>query len=186
MIAGTSGSETKLCQPAPSQSKSTQTRSSSLGSRKTVAPFDPCCFRFSAPLVEKIFTNRSKSSTCVVAKIISLLLSVLSAGARRRWSGESAPRTPERHRANALSGVNEVVLERPDRRGGAAADAGLLVDVLDVVPDGLGRDAEMRGDLLIGLTAHEHEQDFQLALGQPGRQLVRSLLHAVAGGIEHR
>ena len=44
----------------------------------------------------------------------------------------------------------------------------------------------MSADLLVGLTAHEHEQDFQFALGQPGRQLVRSLLHAVAGGIEHR
>src|SRR2546430_294234 len=69
-IGGTSGSETKLCQPSAFQSKSTQTRSSSLGSRKTVAPFDPCCFRFSAPLVEKIFSKRSKSSTCVVARII--------------------------------------------------------------------------------------------------------------------
>src|SRR3954469_5836214 len=69
MIGGTSGSEMKLCQPSSSQSKSTQTRSSSLGSRKTVAPLDPCCFRFSAPLVEKIFKKRSKSSTVVVARI---------------------------------------------------------------------------------------------------------------------
>ena len=30
--------------------------------------------------------------------------------------------------------------------------------------------------------AHEHEEDFQLALGQPGRQLARSPLHAVACG----
>src|SRR5205823_10799661 len=59
MIGGTSGSETKLCQPSASQSKSTQTRSASLGSRKTVAPLDPCCLRFSAPLVEKIFSKRS-------------------------------------------------------------------------------------------------------------------------------
>jgi hypothetical protein len=41
------------------------------------------------------------------------------------------------------------VLERPERRRGPAADAGLLVDVLDVVPDGLGRDAEILGDLLV-------------------------------------
>src|SRR6187401_1184306 len=71
-IAGTSGSETKLCQPSASQSKSTQTRSASLGSRKTCAPLDPCCLRFSAPFVEKILKKRSKSSTCVVARIISL------------------------------------------------------------------------------------------------------------------
>ena len=78
--------------------------------------------------------------------------------------------------------VNEVVLEGPERRRGPAADAGLLVDVLDVVPDGLGRDAEILGDRLVRLAAHEHEEDFQLALGQPGGQLARSLAHAVAGG----
>src|SRR6476646_3257246 len=79
MIGGTSGSETKLCQPSASQSKSTQTRSASLGSRKTCAPFDPCCLRFSAPFVEKIFKKRSKSSTCVVARIISLPFCLSSA-----------------------------------------------------------------------------------------------------------
>ena len=78
------------------------------------------------------------------------------------------------------------MLERPQRRGGPAADADLLVHVLDVVPDGLGRDAETLGDLLVGPPAHEHEEDFQLALGQPGGQLPRSLAHAVAGGSEHR
>src|SRR4051794_38915333 len=67
MIAGTSGSDTKLCQPCSSQSKITQTRSPSEGSWKTIAPFDPCCLRFSAPFVEKTSMKRSKSSTCVVA-----------------------------------------------------------------------------------------------------------------------
>src|SRR6266508_2788585 len=185
-IAGTSGSETKFCQPSASQSKSAQTRASSLGSRKTVEPLDPCCLRFSAPFVEKISRKRSKSSTFVVARIISLLL--LSSAPPLDADGEASvrPQTPGRHRANALSGVDEVVLEGPERRRGPAADAGLLVDVLDVVPDGLGRDAEILGDLLVGLAAHEHEEDFQLALGQPGRQLARSLPHAVAGGSEHR
>src|SRR5919201_2942558 len=64
----------KLCQPASSQSKTTQTRSSSLGSRKTCAPLDPCCLRFSAPLVENAFQKRSKSSNFAVARINSLLL----------------------------------------------------------------------------------------------------------------
>src|SRR6058998_1154742 len=76
MIGGTSGSETKFCQPDASQSKSTQTRSFSLGSRNTVEPLEPCCFRFSAPLVEKVFRKRSKSSTFVVAKIICFPLSL--------------------------------------------------------------------------------------------------------------
>jgi hypothetical protein len=34
--------------------------------------------------------------------------------------------------------VNEVVLERPDGCGGATTDADLLVDVLNVMADGLG------------------------------------------------
>src|SRR5438093_11420119 len=58
MIGGTSGSERKFWKPSSSQSKSTQTRSASLGSRKTVAPLDPCSFRFAAPLVEKMFKKR--------------------------------------------------------------------------------------------------------------------------------
>src|SRR2546421_8163823 len=64
----------KLCQPSSSQSKSTQTRPSSLGSRKTCEPLDPCCLRFSRLVVEKIFHQRSNSSTFVVAKNNSLLL----------------------------------------------------------------------------------------------------------------
>src|SRR3954451_5766798 len=67
-IAGTSGSETKFFQPAASQSKSTQTLFSSDGSRKTVEPLEPCCCRFSAPLVEKISRKRSTSTTFVVAR----------------------------------------------------------------------------------------------------------------------
>ena len=74
MIAGTSGSDTKLCQPSASQSKITQTLSASSGSRKTVAPLEPCCPRFSAPFVEKMLRKRSTSSTLVVANNISYSL----------------------------------------------------------------------------------------------------------------
>src|SRR3954471_23101539 len=72
MIGGTSGSDTKLCQPPSSQSKTTQTRSSAEGSRKTSAPFEPCSLRFSAPPLEKTSMKRSKSSTCVVASSIAI------------------------------------------------------------------------------------------------------------------
>ena len=41
---------------------------------KDVRPLEPCCFRFSAPLVEKVFQQRSKSSIFAVARTISLLL----------------------------------------------------------------------------------------------------------------
>src|SRR5712691_9497093 len=64
----------KLCQPSASQSKSTQTRPSSWGSRKTCEPLDPCCFRFSRLVVEKTLHQRSKSSTLLVARNNSLLL----------------------------------------------------------------------------------------------------------------
>src|SRR6476646_8766355 len=74
-MAGTSGSEVKLCQPASSQSKIAQTRSLSFGSRKTCAPLQPCCFRFSAPLVEKVFQKRSKSAIFAVARTIFAPLS---------------------------------------------------------------------------------------------------------------
>ena len=57
-----------------SMSKTTQTRLSSLGSRNTRAPWDPCSFRFSAPFVEKVFQKRSKSSTFTVDRINALLL----------------------------------------------------------------------------------------------------------------
>src|SRR5712692_11458951 len=114
----------KFCQPSASQSKSTQTRPFSLGSRKTCEPFDPCCFRFSRLVVENTLHQRSKSSTFVVPRNNSLLLSVLGAAARRRWCGESKPRTPGRYRANALSCADEVVLEGPERCRGPAADAG--------------------------------------------------------------
>ena len=76
--------------------------------------------------------------------------------------------------------ANEIVLEGPQRRGRPAADARLLVDVLDMVPDRLGRDPEIVGDPLVGLAAHEHEQDLQLSLSQPGGELARALPHAVA------
>src|SRR5437870_11936380 len=58
----------KFCQPSASQSKSTHTRPSSLGSQKLCEPFEPCCFRFSWLVVEKTRQQRSKSSSLVVAR----------------------------------------------------------------------------------------------------------------------
>ena len=67
------------------------------------------------------------------------------------------------------------MLEGPERCRRSAADAGLLVDVLDVVPDGLDRDAEIVSDRFVGIAVHENEKDFELALGEIGGQLARSL-----------
>src|SRR4051794_30111174 len=165
MIGGTSGSDTKLCQPSSSQSNSTQTRSSWLGSRKTCAPFDPCSRRLSAPLVEKMLRKRSKSSTCVVARIIWFSSAARHRG-RRRYPGESLLSGAAPHRANALCRLNQVLLERPERRRRAAADSGLLVDVLHVVADGLAGDPQAVADRLVGIAAHKRQQDIQLAWGQ--------------------
>src|SRR5579864_448937 len=102
MIGGTSGSEAKLFQPSRSQSKITQARSVSFGSRNTTAPFEPCCLRFSAPLVEKTLVKRSKSSTVVVARSIPVLLYVSGVSERRRGWGEYVLEGARRHRAIAL------------------------------------------------------------------------------------
>src|SRR6266571_5798901 len=69
----------KFCQPSASQSKSTQTRPSSLGSRKVCEPLDPCCFRFSRLVVVKTLHQRLKSSTFDVARNNSLSSSWFSA-----------------------------------------------------------------------------------------------------------
>jgi hypothetical protein len=53
--------------------------------------------------------------------------------------------------------MDELVLERPDRRCRTAAHAGLLVDVLDVLPDRLGGDAEAVCDRLVRLAYDERE-----------------------------
>ena len=75
----------------------------------------------------------------------------------------------------------KVLLVRPDRGGGAAAHAGLAVDVLDVVADGLDGDPELVGDRLVRLAAHEREQHLELASRQAGRQLARPFRNAVPG-----
>src|SRR5439155_7030672 len=103
--------------------------------RKTVEPLEPCCRRFSAPFVEKMFRKRSKSSTCVVARIMLFLL----CGSRRPDGDDRAaslrPWTRRGNGANALCAADEVVLERPERRGCAAANAWRLVEVLNLVSD---------------------------------------------------
>ena len=56
-----------------SQSKIAQTGSHRWDRGRRAHPFDPCCFRLSAPLVEKMFQKRS-TSISAVARIDSRLL----------------------------------------------------------------------------------------------------------------
>ena len=53
--------------------------------------------------------------------------------------------------------MHELLLEGPHRRRRAGAHAGLLVDVLDVVADGLHGDPECVADRLIGVAVNERE-----------------------------
>src|SRR5690242_16232699 len=110
---------------------------------------------------------------------------MLGAAVRCRCRGEYPAPPGAAHRANALSGVHELLLEGPQRRGCAAAHPGLLVDVLDVMPDGLRRDAEGVADRLVGVAAHEREQHLELAWRQPGRQLAWALGDLMPGCRKH-
>src|SRR4051812_15153329 len=123
-IGGTSGSETKFCQPSASQSNSTHTRSSSLGSRKTCEPLDPCCSRFAAPLVEKILTNWSKSSTFVVARII---LSSVRGSVSRGRATKATIQSERSKKRNWLATRRDARAPRqhPARRASAARNAAL-------------------------------------------------------------
>ena len=53
------------------QPKNTHTRLASSGSLKTWEPAHPYCFLFSAPFVEEVFKNRSKSATLAMVTIMS-------------------------------------------------------------------------------------------------------------------
>src|SRR6266487_2714467 len=84
-IGGTSGSDTKFAHPSSFHSNSTHTRFSSVGSRNTAEPFDPCRARLSAPLLPNTSRNRSTSSTVVVARIMMISFARIAAdlGERR-------------------------------------------------------------------------------------------------------
>jgi hypothetical protein len=70
--------------------------------------------------------------------------------------------------------LDDVVLHGPERGRGSRRDADLGVDVLDVVVDGLGRDAEPVGDLASGEALRRETQDVNLASREPAR-VVRAL-----------
>src|SRR6478735_5021213 len=153
MIGSTSGSDTKLAQPASSQSKSTQTRFVSLGSRNTVAPWDPWWARLSAPFVLNTSRNRSTSSTCVVARIMSLpfagiRVDLVAPTGRSAW-GSLSGSTP-RLASVDLPIFDDLVRDGPAGGRGTAGDADLRVDVLHVVLGGPRRDEQLGGDLARG------------------------------------
>src|SRR5439155_5322499 len=141
-MAGTSGSETKFFQPSASQSKIAQTRSGSLGSRNTVAPFEPCSRRLSAPFVEKIRMKRSTSATLVVASSI-LISSCRSRPPSVRRQDHDARLTGGAHGVDSLclllARPHKPMLDRIECPGGPGCHAYLGIDALDTTVRGLGR-----------------------------------------------
>jgi hypothetical protein len=63
----------------------------------------------------------------------------------------------------------------------AGGDPNLIVDVLDVVVDGLHRDDELTGDLLFGVTTRDEPQDYHLALGETGHEFPVGPVYRVTG-----
>ena len=81
-------------------------------------------------------------------------------------------------------GRQQAMLHGEQRRAGAGGDAGLGVDVLDVMPDRLGGDSQRGGHLLVQLTAGDQPQHLDLAVGEP-RWRARPLCDGLPGGGEH-
>ena len=76
--------------------------------------------------------------------------------------------------------MNELVLHRPQRCGGARRDPDLRVDVLDVVIGGLRRDVELLGDRLRRETSGREVKDLDLAIAESRRMLTPRFRRRVA------
>src|SRR5215207_10871324 len=179
-----SGSDNKFLKPSSSKSKTTQTRPSSFGSRKTCEPLLPCCFRFSAPFVENAFQKRSKSSTFAVDKTIwhsfsrpalGLVPTLLRAGPRgksKRTARVSSPGEVLLRQPGGFEGVGPVFSEvgPPD---------GLAIAERPQVPDTSLNLSTARLAAAAEADQHEHlvacvDQlfDFQPRPIRPGRNKV--------------
>jgi hypothetical protein len=83
-----------------------------------------------------------------------------------RDRGDASHRAIARYGQRRELRIQQPVLDRKhsSRRTGRNAD--LVVDVLDVMPGGLGRDAERRGHFAIRATLCHEAKDLDLAIGQ--------------------
>ena len=71
--------------------------------------------------------------------------------------------------APSSSAADQPVLDGEQRGAGAVVDAGLEVDVLEVVAHGLGADHQPAGDLAGAAAARHQAEHLHLARRQPGR-----------------
>ena len=87
------------------------------------------------------------------------------------------------------SWCQQIVFDRKEGCASARGDTELLVDMLDVAVNRFGRDRELLGHLLDGLTTRDQAQYVQLTLGKLGWARWSWLLDCLPGGgqyIAHR
>jgi hypothetical protein len=82
-------------------------------------------------------------------------------------------------------GGEQIVFGGEEGGSRAGGDADFVVDVLDVVVDGLHRNDELASDLLFGVTARDEPQDFHLALGEAGHEFPARPAYRVTRRCEH-
>ena len=189
-----------------SQSNSAQTRFSSVGSRNTVEPFEPCRARLSAPFVPNTSRNRSTFSTVVVARIMTVLPSPngslrirlpptgsAGVGSFSGWAAGAAsvdlPISAGYCRVATSDGqpASSTTWCLTAQRVAAArlGDADLRVDVLDVVLGGPRRDEQLRRDLAGGSAVGHEAQHLDLAPAQAaGPRLARPRARVAAGDVD--
>src|SRR5258705_12114444 len=112
------------------------------------------------------------SSTWALSfETFGIAFSLARGGARLRPAGgpgmRRSPHLSGGHASGELLLGQESVLHREQACRGAGRGTDLRVDVLDVVADGLRRDDQARGDLLVRHPAREQSEHLDLARGQP-------------------
>ena len=103
-----------------------------------------------------------------------------------RDRGDASHRVIARRAQRQQLRIQQPVLDRKNRGRRTGRDADLVVDVLDVMPDGLGRDAERRGHFAIRATLCHEAKDLDLAIGQIARARRHRAPWTRAGAGQHR
>src|SRR5207244_1044306 len=75
--------------------------------------------------------------------------------------------------------AQKMVLHGKERRCGPRRDAGLIVDMLDMVLDGPLRDGEVGGNLAVGLSTGDESKDFDFTVTQARYPLTTHRPHTV-------
>src|SRR5229473_3967436 len=112
-----------------------------------------------------------------------LCMTTLSSGSLLNLGCDNIGRSP--YFAVSPHGSQEVVLHGKEGSRCASGDVNLVVDVLDVVVDGLLGDHEKLAHLLLGVSARDQSQHLHFALAEPGHQFSTGRAHAVTCSGQH-